>query len=316
MRIFHCDQFEVPLPEGHRFPMGKYALLRSRVESNWPAGRSLLLVPEGAKIEELATVHDAEYLRKVTTGNLTPAEIRKTGFPWSPALVERSRRSVGGTLEAARASLQDRIAVNLSGGTHHAFPDRGEGFCVFNDVAVAARVMQKEGRAKRILIMDLDVHQGNGTALIFRNAPEVFTLSIHGANNYPFRKEPSDLDMELPDGTTDRPFLEAVVEGIGRALEERTFDLAFFLAGADPFVGDRLGRLAVSKQGLRERDRLVFSACREAGIPLAVVMGGGYAVPVDDTVDIHFETVKLAAEFAEAGEPADLQEGPAGVRRY
>ena len=298
MRIFHCDQFEVPLPEGHRFPMEKYALLRMRVENDWPRARSLLRVPEAATDRELATVHAAEYLQKVTTGTLSPTEIRRTGFPWSPALVERSRRSVGGTMEAARAAFEDRFAVNLSGGTHHAFPDRGEGFCVFNDVAVAARVMLEERRAHRILILDLDVHQGNGTAFIFRDAPEVFTLSIHGANNYPFRKEPSDLDLELPDGTGDEPFLKAAAKGIGQTLNMRAFDTAFFLAGADPFVGDRLGRLAVSKQGLLERDRLVFSACRDAGIPLAIVMGGGYAIPVEDTVDIHYNTVRLAAEFA------------------
>ncbi len=298
MRIFYCDHYEVPLSEGHRFPIEKYALLRRRVESDLPGGASLLRVPEAATDRELATVHDAEYLRKVTTGSLSPAEIRRTGFPWSPALVERSRRSVGGTLEAARAALTDRVAVNLSGGTHHAFPDRGEGFCVFNDVAVAARVMQKEGRAEKILILDLDVHQGNGTALIFRDAPEVFTLSIHGANNYPFRKETGDLDLELPDGTGDELFLKAVAEGISRALANSGFDLAFFLAGADPYNGDRLGRLAVSKDGLLQRDGLVFDACRKAGIPVAVVMGGGYAIPVEDTVDIHFNTVRLAAEFA------------------
>lgn len=298
MRIFHCDQFDLPLPEGHRFPMEKYLLLRRRMETDWPEGQRHLGVPQAATDRELGTVHDAEYVRKVTTGALSQAEIRRIGFPWSPGLVERSRRSVGGTLEAARAALEDGIAVNLSGGTHHAFPDRGEGFCVFNDVAVAARVMKEEGRAEGILILDLDVHQGNGTALIFRGVPEVFTLSIHGANNYPFRKEPSDLDLELPDGTEDGPFLEAVEAGIGKALEGRDFDLAFFLAGADPFLGDRLGRLALSKQGLLERDRLVFTACQNAGIPLAVVMSGGYAASVADTVDIHFNTVRLAGEFA------------------
>jgi len=279
--------------------MEKYALLRNRVESILPPNRRRLAVPEAAKKDELETVHEAEYVRKVRTGTLTEAEVRRIGFPWSPALVERSLRSVGGTLLAARASLKDGVAMNLSGGTHHAFPDRGEGFCVFNDVAVAARVMERSGKARRIVILDLDVHQGNGTAFIFRDAPEVFTLSVHGANNYPFRREPSDLDLELQDGAEDQEFLEVVEGGIRTVLAVGSFDLAFFLAGADPFEGDQLGRLSVSKEGLNERDRLVLGACRNAGIPVAVVLGGGYAQQVEDAVDIHFNTVQMAAEFAE-----------------
>jgi acetoin utilization deacetylase AcuC-like enzyme len=214
-------------------------------------------------------------------------------------LVERSRRSVGGTTGAARAAAADGVAVNLSGGTHHAFPDRGEGYCVFNDVAVAARALQIQELASRIAILDLDVHQGNGTAHIFRDDPSVFTLSIHGANNYPFRKEHSDLDVELPDRSEDRPYLEAVGEGIVRAFNDSDPDFVFFLAGADPYKGDRLGRLRVSKEGLAKRDRMVFNACGKAGVPVAVVMGGGYALPISDTVDIHFNTVRTAKEFAE-----------------
>ncbi len=298
MQVYYCDHFALPLPEGHRFPMAKYALLRERVESTLPGSREGLSVPEAATNRELGTVHGDEYLRKVTTGTLSAAEIRRMGFPWSPALVERSRRSVGGTLGAARAALEDGVAMNLSGGTHHAFPDRGEGFCVFNDVAVATRVVQQEGKVRRIVVLDLDVHQGNGTAFIFRHVPGVFTLSVHGADNYPFRKERSDLDLELPDGTRDQRFLEEVEEGVRRALDSSRYDLAFFLAGADPFEGDRLGRLSVSKEALEERDRLVLGACRDAGIPLAVVMGGGYAHDVNDTVDIHLNTVLLAAGVA------------------
>jgi len=219
------------------------------------------------------------------------------GFPWSHGLVERSRRSVGGTIEGSRSALRDGIAVNLSGGTHHAFPDRGEGFCVFNDVAVAARMMQREGRAHNIAILDLDVHQGNGTAAIFADDPSVFTLSVHGANNFPFRKEESDLDLELPDYASDDTFLAAVEEGVERAIQASRPELAYFLAGADPFEGDRLGRLGVSKEGLEERDRIVFDRCREAGIPVAVVMSGGYAPNIEDTVDIHFATVRMASLF-------------------
>jgi len=298
MHIFYSDQFAIPLPEGHRFPMEKYALLRERVVTAGGDGLGVMNVPEAATDAHLETVHDPEYVRKVATGTLSDAEVRKMGFPWSPALVERSRRSVGGTLAAARAALTDGVAVNLSGGTHHAFSDRGEGFCVFNDVAVATRVVQREGEADRIAILDLDVHQGNGTAAIFHGAPEVFTLSVHGANNYPFRKVPSDLDLELPDGAGDDQFLTTVEEGVGRALSAGPFNLAFYLAGADPHQGDRLGRLNVSKEGLGERDRFTLAACRRAGIPVAVVMAGGYGTDVHDTVDIHFQTVSVAAEIS------------------
>jgi acetoin utilization deacetylase AcuC-like enzyme len=298
MRIFYSDEFVLPLPEGHRFPMQKYGLLRKRVETELARGKESLRVPAAATDEELTSVHDHEYVRKVATGTLSPDEIRRIGFPWSPALVERSRRSVGGTLGAAKAALEDGIGANLSGGTHHAFPDRGEGYCVFNDVAVAARVLLEAREIQSAVILDLDVHQGNGTAFIFRDSPEVFTLSVHGANNYPFRKEPSDLDLELPDGTKDGPFLDVVEKGVGTALAASQFDVAFFLAGADPYEGDRLGRLAVSKEGLQERDRLVLDACRKAGIPLAVVMSGGYASSMEDSVDIHFTTVELAARAA------------------
>jgi acetoin utilization deacetylase AcuC-like enzyme len=298
MLMFYSDEFVLPLPEGHRFPMQKYALLRKRVETAWPGAKENLCVPVAATDEDLTTVHDAEYVKKVATGTLSQEEIRRIGFPWSPALVERSRRSVGGTLAAARAALKDGVGVNLSGGTHHAFPDRGEGFCVFNDVAVAGRVLLKEARIRSAVILDLDVHQGNGTAFVFRNSPNVFTLSVHGADNYPFRKEPSDLDIELPDGTEDGPFLEKTEAGVRKALASSRFDLGFFLAGADPFEGDKLGRLAVSKEGLQHRDRLVLDACWKAGIPLAVVMSGGYASPVEDSVDIHFNTVQIAAQLA------------------
>jgi acetoin utilization deacetylase AcuC-like enzyme len=295
MRIFHSDSFVVPLPEDHRFPMEKYALLRERVEAWIGEARGRLEVPPAAGDRALLTVHDREYLAKLETGSLTAMEVRRMGFPWSPALVERSRRSVGGTLAAARWALKEGVAVNLSGGTHHAFPDRGEGFCVFNDVAVAARVMAREKKASRILILDLDVHQGNGTARIFRDSPEIFTLSIHGANNYPFRKEPGDLDLELPDGAETEEFLEAVDTGLRRAFSRPAFDLTFYIAGADPFHGDRLGRLTVTKEGLMERDRRVLEGCRKRGLPVAVVMGGGYAFPIHDTVDIHFSTVQTAA---------------------
>lgn len=294
MHAFYCDHFVLPLPPGHRFPMEKYALLRERVARE---GRDELHVPPPATDDQLLRVHDAGYVRRVTEGSLTPDEVRRIGFPWSPQLVERSRRSVGGTVAAARAALRDGVSVNLAGGTHHAFADRGEGFCVFNDVAVAARDIQSAGGVGQVAVLDLDVHQGNGTAAIFHGDDSVFTLSVHGANNFPFRKEASDLDIELPDGSGDAPFLQAVEDGVQVALGSRP-DLAFFLAGADPFEGDRLGRLGVSKEGMARRDALVLDLCRHHRVPVAVVMSGGYGRDVNDTVDIHFATVRAASARA------------------
>ncbi len=275
--------------------MEKYSLLRKRVED---AGLGRLQVPDGADDEMLRLVHEARYVERVRGGHLSADEVRRIGFPWSSRLVECSRRSVGGTVAAARAALAGGAAVNLAGGTHHAFPDRGEGFCVFNDVAVASRVVQREASARRIAILDLDVHQGNGTAVIFSDDPSVFTLSVHGLNNFPFRKEAGDLDLGLEDGAGDDAFLDAVERGVTEALSRAGPDLVFYVAGADPFEGDRLGRLAVSKDGLARRDDLVFEACAGAGVPVAVVMSGGYSQSVSDTVDIHFNTVAGASGLA------------------
>jgi acetoin utilization deacetylase AcuC-like enzyme len=212
-------------------------------------------------------------------------------------MVERSRRTSGATIAAARAALRDGTAANLAGGTHHAFRDRGEGFCVFNDSAIAARALQAEGLVERVVIVDCDVHQGNGTASIFRDDPSVFTFSIHGANNFPFAKVPGDLDIELADGTGDREYLAALEHGLGEAIERAAADLAIYLAGADPYLDDRLGRLALTKQGLLSRDRLVFEACARAGVPVAVTMAGGYARDIADTVEIQFNTIETAAWF-------------------
>jgi len=290
--VFHCDQFVYPLPPGHRFPAQKYALLRAQVaESLVPPVE--LRVPDAASDEQLLRAHAAEYLAKVAGGTLSEREVRRIGLPWSPELVERSRRSVGGTVEACRAALTDGIAVSLSGGTHHAFADHGEGFCIFNDCAVAARAMQAAERVRRMVIIDCDVHQGNGTAAILADDPTVFTFSIHGAKNFPFHKERSDLDVELTDGTDDVTYLAVLTAGMDTALAAARADLAIYLAGADPFVGDALGRLALTKTGLAERDRLVLDRCRRAGLPVAVVMAGGYARQIQDTVDIHLETVRI-----------------------
>jgi acetoin utilization deacetylase AcuC-like enzyme len=301
MKVFFSDQFVLPLPSNHRFPIKKYALLRHRVVERGLVSHSELCVPHSATDEEITRVHDLDYLRRLQNGELTEREIRRIGFPWSPELVERSRRSCGGTIEACQAALEDGCAVNLAGGTHHAFPDHGEGYCVFNDSAIGARAVQSEGRAQRIVILDCDVHQGNGTAAIFADDPTVFTFSIHGAKNFPFRKQKSDLDIELDDGADDAIYLDAVDKGLKRALEMAKADLAIYLAGADPYVGDRLGRLAVSKEGLAERDRVVFGHCRSAALPVAVVMSGGYAREVQDTVDIHFQTVQIAVDCCDEG---------------
>ena len=275
--------------------MSKYAALRERVlASEYGADCA---VPDPARDEELARAHCAGYLERVVAGKLSAGEQRAIGFPWSPQMVERSRRTSGATISAARAALRDGTAANLAGGTHHAFRDRGEGFCVFNDSAIAARTLQAEGLAERIVIVDCDVHQGNGTAAIFRDDPSVFTFSIHGANNFPFAKERSDLDVELADGTGDRAYLEALARGLGEALVRSRADLAIYLAGADPYFDDRLGRLALTKQGLLERDRMVFEACDRAGVPVAVTMAGGYARDIADTVEIQFATIETAAWF-------------------
>lgn len=297
MLAFYCDHFVLPLPEGHRFPMSKYRLLRERVARL--AGISLL-EPAAVSEAELRRAHTADYVARAVAGELTRAEVRRIGFPWSPEMIERSRRSAGATLAAAGAALEAGVAVNLAGGTHHAFADRGEGFCVFNDAAVAARTLQAAGRVGRVLVVDTDVHQGNGTAAIFRDDPAVFTFSLHGARNFPFHKETSDLDLELPDGSGDAEYLEALDRGIATSLawaRREGAELAIWVSGADPFVGDTLGRLAVSKSGLAERDRRVLGALRSAGLAVVVVMAGGYAADVADTVDIHLQTVQTALSF-------------------
>jgi acetoin utilization deacetylase AcuC-like enzyme len=294
VNVYYTDRYVLPLPPWHRFPMQKYALLRERVEAAGIAGAAGLQLPPAAEDEQILRAHDRAYLAKLVNGTLTAQEQRRIGFPWSPQMVERSRRSSGATLAAARSALQDGVGVNLAGGTHHAFRDHGEGYCVFNDAAIAALSLQAEGRIKRAVVIDCDVHQGNGTASILAGDTSVFTFSIHGANNFPFAKESSDLDIELADGTGDREYLEALDKGVCHALSAAQPDLALYLAGADAHEGDRLGRLKLTKAGLAERDRLVFALCREAGLPVAVAMAGGYGRRIEDSVDIHFNTVQAA----------------------
>ena len=294
--LFYTDQFELPLPAGHRFPMDKYRRLRERIVLEGLVSESQLAVPDAARDDQLLLAHTEDYLTRVIDGRLTDDEIRRIGFPWSAAMVERSRRSTGATIGASRRALVDRVSLNLAGGTHHAFQDAGEGFCVFNDVAVAARVMQREGNIRRAVVLDCDVHQGNGTASILAEDRSIFTFSIHGARNFPRRKFPGDLDIYLPDGTSDATYLPLVKCGVQQAIARANADLAYYLAGADPFHGDRYGRLGVSKSGLEARDRLVCQLCQEARLPLVVVMAGGYANDVNDIVEIHATTVRVALD--------------------
>ena len=302
MQAFYADQFVLPLPPGHAFPMGKYERLRHRVQSESPGIR--LVEAQPASDGELALAHTPRYVSAVVEGHLSAGEQREIGFPWSPRMVERARRSVGATIAAARTALLkgQQLAANLAGGTHHAQADKGSGYCVFNDVAVAARLMQAEWhrnqrRLLRVAVVDLDVHQGNGTAAIFRDDDTVFTLSMHGAKNFPFRKEPSDLDVELPDGCTDAPYLQALdtaLAALWRHHANALPGLVFYVAGADAHEGDRLGRLKLSTAGLAERDRRVFAACRERGVPVAVSMAGGYGRCIEDTVAVHLRTLQEA----------------------
>ena len=310
MQAYYSDHFVLPLPDGHRFPMAKYALLRERIAAELPAVQ--LVEAPAATDGELALAHEPAYIEAVTRGLLSPTQQREMGFSWSERMVERSRRSVGATIAAARAALRQGVAANLAGGTHHAQAGRGGGYCVFNDMAVAARLMQAEWHRTpltmprsllRVAVIDLDVHQGNGTAAIFRDDPSVFTLSLHGAKNFPFRKEPGDLDVELSDGCQDDEYLQALDASL-TTLWARHVDqlpgLVFYLAGADPHEGDRLGRLKLSAAGLAERDRRVFAACEQRGIPVALTMGGGYGRVIDDTVAVQLATYRAALHCARA----------------
>lgn len=299
MKLFYTDQFVLPLPASHRFPMQKYALLRERIAAaDWTRGAEFH-APPAATDSQILRVHDVDYLERVTTGALDREDLKRLGFPWSPELIERSLRSSGATLAAGRAALVDGFSANLAGGTHHAFRNRAEGYCIFNDTVISARTLQSEGLIRRAVVIDLDVHQGNGTAALTRDDDSIYTFSMHSARNYPFRKETSDLDVALEDGTGDAEYLAALRISLPVVLEAADADLAYFLAGADPFAGDRLGRLTLTKHGLAERDRIVFSACREAGLPVVTCMAGGYCPRIEDIVDIHAESIRLGREICE-----------------
>ncbi len=299
MRVWYSHQFVLPLPPGHRFPMAKYALLHARVAAASDRLGIELLEPPPASTNDLARVHGADYIARVLGGTLTEREQRRIGFPWSLAMAERSRRVSGATIAALRAAIEgDGIGVNLAGGTHHAAADHGAGYCVFNDSVIAARHVQAHGLARRVLVVDLDVHHGDGTAALVREDPTIFAFSMHGARNYPAVKPAGDLDIALADGTDDAVYLDALARYLPDAIARSRADCVVYLAGADPFHADRLGFLSLSKAGLAERDRQVIEACTRHGLPLAISMAGGYADNVDDIVDIHETTVHIAARAA------------------
>lgn len=316
LRAWSSARFGLPLPEGHRFPIAKYQLLHDSALAEGLVAPEGMLEPARASVEDLLRVHGADYVERFTEGRLRPDEIRRLGLPWSPELVERSYRTAGGTVEAAAAALEDGLALSLAGGTHHAFRDHGEGFCVFNDAAVAIRRLQADGDMERAVVVDLDVHQGNGTHAIFEGDPSVLTFSMHGARNYPYalssrdRTAPdgaargyggrvdADVDVPLADGTTDAEYLELLEHHLPRVLAAARAELVVYLAGADPHERDLLGRMKLTHAGLARRDAFVLTTCREVGLPVVITVAGGYGTDLTDTVRVHLNTIRLAAELA------------------
>ena len=291
-------RYTFPLPADHRFPVAKYAMLRARVIADGSVAPEQMRDPPAASDDELLLAHTADYVARFNAGMLEPAEVRRIGLPWSEELVERSRRAVGGTIAAARHALSLGIAMNLAGGTHHAFADHGEGFCVYNDIAVAIRGLQRDGLIGRAAIVDLDVHQGNGTHAILAGDERVFTFSMHGGKNFPFHKVSGSLDIELADGTDDDEYLTQLTGVLPSIMARAAPDIVFYIAGADPHEGDALGRLSLTFAGLARRDAYVLTQCRDVGIPVAITIGGGYGRRIEDTVAIHAETARIAASFA------------------
>jgi acetoin utilization deacetylase AcuC-like enzyme len=295
VRFYYPDVEDLPLPAGHRFPIGKYRLLRAAVERDGILPAEALAASPPASPDDLLRAHSAAYVGAMLDGSVSKDIIRRIGLPWSETLMRRSRATVGGAMAAARSALEHGVSGQLAGGTHHAHRDFGSGFCVFNDLAVTALTLLEQSVVDRIAILDLDVHQGDGNAAILKERPDVFVLSVHGEKNFPFRKVPSDLDVELPDGTEDRAYIEALLDALP-VLTEFKPDLLLYLSGADPLKQDRLGRLSLSFEGLADRDRIVFELCRRRGIPVSVAIGGGYADPIADSVTVYANTFRTARE--------------------
>jgi acetoin utilization deacetylase AcuC-like enzyme len=302
MHVYYTDEFVLPLPPGHRFPMERYRRLRMSIQSQGIVSSDDCHVPPAATDAELQLAHTADWVTRVRDGQTTEDEQRRIGFPWSPQMVERSRRSVGATIAAARCALTQGIGVNLAGGTHHASFGRGAGYCVFNDVAVAIRVLQTEQLIRRAAVIDCDVHHGDGTAEMFVGDDSVTTVSLFAEKAFPSRKPPGDIDVPFAPGTTDSIYLTALESALEQTVARGPFDLVFYLAGADPYEGDTLGGLALTKMGLQQRDRMVFETARRQNWPVAVSMAGGYAREIDDIVEIQANTVRLAGEILDRPE--------------
>lgn len=293
MRLFYCDHFEIPLPAGHKFPMEKYRLLREKIVAD---GFWELEPAPPASVETIALAHDPDYVAQFIAGTLPAAAMRRIGFPWSHGLVKRTLASAGGTLAATRDAMDTGFGGTLAGGTHHAFRAEGSGFCVFNDVAVAIFSLRAQGRMRRAAVVDLDVHQGDGTAHFFEHDPDVLTISLHGAKNFPFRKRRSKIDVELPDRTGDAEYLHALESVLPRVAEFQP-EIVFYLSGVDSLATDVLGRLALTLEGLKARDRLVIGECYRNRLPLVITLGGGYSKPIDLTAEAHANTFQIAAEI-------------------
>jgi acetoin utilization deacetylase AcuC-like enzyme len=298
LHAWSSAKYTFPLPDGHRFPIAKYSLLRERVLAEGIVPPDAMHDPARVSRDDLLLVHTADYVDRFTGGRLNADEERRLGFPWSESLVERSYRAAGGTSEAARYAVTHGIAMNLAGGTHHAFPDHGEGFCVFNDVAIAIRALQRDRAIERALVVDLDVHQGNGTHAVFAGDDRVFTFSMHGDRNYPFRKVAGSLDIDLHDRMGDDEYLNLLVNALPAAVARSHADLVVYLAGADPHENDRLGRLSLTFDGLARRDSFVIEQCREVGLPVVVTIAGGYGKWIDESVQVHVNTARIAARYS------------------
>lgn len=297
LKIAFSPIYQYQLPEGHRFPMIKYELLPEQLIYEGTITSSNLFHPEPLTESSILLTHEASYWTKLKELNLTPKEIRRIGFPLSEELVIRGTHISNGTLQCAKFAFEHGVAMNIAGGTHHSFTDHGEGFCLLNDIAIAANELLRQGLAKKILVVDLDVHQGNGTAQIFRKEDRVFTFSMHGAKNYPTRKENSDLDIGLPDKTEDALYLKTLRNTLPRLIDEVQPDFVFYLSGVDVLASDKLGRLSMSRAGCKERDRVVFQYCQQNQLPVAVSMGGGYSEKIADIVEAHANTFRVAQEI-------------------
>ena len=297
LKIAYSPIYKYELPEGHRFPMEKYELIPEQLLYEGTISPEHFFHPTALADDEILLTHTAEYLHKLNTQNLSAKEIRAIGFPMSEQLISRGKHIANGTLQCAKYAIQYGISMNIAGGTHHSYADHGEGFCIFNDIAIASNILLHDGAVSKILIVDLDVHQGNGTAKIFENEPRVFTFSMHGAKNYPGRKEKSDLDIGLADGTEDSTYLAILKDTLPSLLKKVKPEMVFYLSGVDILATDKLGRLSVSIDGCKERDRYVLQTCREQGLPVCVSMGGGYSPNIKDIITAHANTFRVAAEM-------------------